>query len=237
MIIHLIKLQNTPIDKQLQIEEALLRADQGNYCLINSGSSDAIVMGISGKQDQLIDSHLYQQNPVPIIRRFSGGGTVYVDRDTYFITLICNNGNLPDTPQGILKWTETLLKPVFSPLDFQLKENDYAIGEHKFGGNAQYLCKNRWLHHASLLWNYDPLKMQLLLLPNKRPAYRKDRSHQDFLCTLKPHISKEEISQRIAARLASEFTLVEMSLEEVMPILDRPHRKALKIEKTAERGD
>ncbi len=226
MIVHLLKLENTPIGRQLQIEEALLRADTNNYCLINTGSTDAIVMGISGKPGQLIDPRLYRQNPVPLIKRFSGGGTVYIDPDTYFITFIFNNRILPKYPQEILKWTEELLKPVFSPLNFQLKENDYTHNDLKFGGNAQYLCKDRWLHHSSLLWNYNPTKMDLLLLPGKRPAYRQDRSHKDFLCTLQPHFSKQEIGERLISRLSAQFTLKSISLEEITPILDRPHRMA-----------
>ncbi len=35
-------------------EEALMRADERNWCVINNGSPKAIVMGISGKPDQLI---------------------------------------------------------------------------------------------------------------------------------------------------------------------------------------
>ena len=30
------------------------------------------------------------RNPVPVIRRFSGGGTVFVDANTLFVTWICN---------------------------------------------------------------------------------------------------------------------------------------------------
>lgn len=224
MKVNLLKLQNTPIFTQLQIEEALLRAGTDNYCLINEGSTEAIVMGISGKPEQLVHPDFFSSN-IPLIKRFSGGGTVFVDANTYFITLIFNNQNLPQYPREILKWTETLLKPVFSPLDFQLKENDYTLGDHKFGGNAQAICKDRWLHHSSLLWDYDPLKMNLLLMPHKRPAYRNDRPHQDFLCTLKPHFSKEEITKRLISRLAAQFTLKEISLDDIAHTLSAPHRK------------
>ncbi|NGX54212.1 MAG: hypothetical protein K1000chlam4_00937, partial [Chlamydiae bacterium] len=45
----LLHLSGLPIFEQLQLEEALLRADEGNWCLINSGVPPAIVMGISAK--------------------------------------------------------------------------------------------------------------------------------------------------------------------------------------------
>ena len=44
---------------------------------------------------------------------------------------------------------------------------DYAFGQRKFGGNAQAITKNRWLHHTSLLWDFDPARMQLLKHPAK----------------------------------------------------------------------
>lgn len=232
MNLHLLQLHNVPIWEQLRIEEALLRADDRNWCIINTGSPDAIVMGISGKPEQLIDMNLFQKNPIPLIKRFSGGGTVYIDPDTYFITLIFNNRNMPQYPQEILKWTEQLYKPVFSPLNFTLTENDYTVNGLKFGGNAQYLCKNRWLHHTSLLWRYDSLKMNLLLLPSKRPTYRQDRTHEEFLCTLEPHFSKEEIQNRLLTHLSARFSLSEVPFSSIGSITERPHRKTTLILKS-----
>ena len=47
--VKLLRLQNFPILRQLLLEEALLRADSSNWCIINDGTSvPAIVMGISG---------------------------------------------------------------------------------------------------------------------------------------------------------------------------------------------
>lgn len=46
---HFLHLVNTPILQQLQIEEALLRADERNWIILSEGSSPAIVMGIFRK--------------------------------------------------------------------------------------------------------------------------------------------------------------------------------------------
>ena len=47
--IKLVRLNKMPILRQLLLEEALLRADSGNWCIVNNGTSvPAIVMGISG---------------------------------------------------------------------------------------------------------------------------------------------------------------------------------------------
>ena len=68
---NILHLKNFPIFRQLQIEEALLRLDKRNFCIINEGSPPAIVMGISGKPDELIDKTRLAQNPIPVIKRFS----------------------------------------------------------------------------------------------------------------------------------------------------------------------
>jgi lipoate-protein ligase A len=52
---------------------------------------------------------------------------------------------------------------------------DYVFGAHKFGGNAQSITKGRWVHHTSLLWDFQPANMHLLKFPPKSPEYRQVR--------------------------------------------------------------
>ena len=49
---------------------------------------------------------------------------------------------------------------------------DYVLGDVKFGGNAQAITKDRWVHHTSFLWGFNPERMALLKHPAKKPAYR-----------------------------------------------------------------
>jgi lipoate-protein ligase A len=225
---HYIRLDGWPIFKQLQLEEALMRSDKRNWCLINQGSEASVVLGISGKPDLLINSEHHQKNPVPLIRRFSGGGTVYVDSNTLFVTFICNSEEygIRCFPKEVMEWTEKIYAPVFSGKDFRLRENDYVFGERKFGGNAQYLQKNRWLHHSTLLWEYDAEQMNILKLPPKMPGYRNSRTHSDFLCTLKDHFEdSEQVIAEILKSLSQQSDIQNISVSEVEPLLDQSHRK------------
>jgi len=217
------------IFKQLQLEEALLRVDHRNWCILNQGSSDAIVMGISGKPHELINKESYSRNSVPVIRRFSGGGCVFVDHDTLFVSLICNHKaiNIAPFPNQILCWTGDLYKPFFPNNSFQVRENDYVLGNHKFGGNAQYILRNRWLHHTTLLWDYCQEKMNLLSMPPKMPGYREKRPHSDFLCKLHPHFKSQKLFlENFIESLSKHFTVIRSSLVEATPYLEKPHRKA-----------
>lgn len=224
---HILFLNHYPIFKQLQLEEALLRADTGNWCIINEGTPKAIVMGISGQPEQWVNTHLLEKHPVPLIRRFSGGGTVFVDENTHFVTFIGNSEELSVSPcpQKVLTWTESIYRPLFPGVEFQIRENDYVLGEQKFGGNAQYMSKNRWLHHSSLLWDFDAENMHYLKHPPRAPKYRQSRPHEAFLCRLKDHLSARPLISETIIRHLKNLQTVE--LKEIEPILERPYRKSV----------
>jgi lipoate---protein ligase len=226
MTFHLLHLKSHFIFNQLQIEEALLRSDTRNWCLINEGSSPAIVMGISGKPHELVDREKALEKNVPLIKRFSGGGTVIVDEDTLFVTFICQKEVFPFSafPERILKWSEAFYQSFLPTL--QLRENDYVIGNRKCGGNAQYIKKDRWLHHTSFLWNFKEEAMRLLLHPKRTPIYREGRNHTDFLCCLKDFIpDKKTFFTALKQALKERFDVIEADIEDLLDIRESSHRK------------
>jgi len=207
-----LKLENVSIFEQLQLEEKLLRGSTENFCLYNVGSPPAVVMGISGKKEELV--HL--PNPLPLIRRFSGGGTVVINEETHFLTWIFNHADTPTKPfpKSILHYVGEQVEELLP--GSTISENDFTLNELKFGGNAQYITKKRWLHHTSLLWDYNPKQMAYLKHPRKTPAYREGRSHEAFLHKLKDSLSEpEEILERLEEALEKRYNVIPTSLEEV----------------------
>jgi lipoate-protein ligase A len=196
-------------------------------------------MGISGKPETLLNLTSVQKNQIPIIQRFSGGGTVIVDENTFFVTFIMNKHQLavPPFPEPILRWSADLYADAWQIPQFHLRENDYCIGDWKCGGNAQYIKKERWLHHTSFLWDYREENMEHLLLPEKRPKYRDNRSHTHFLTRLKEHAeSIPSLVEKLKAALVKQFYISVFDLKEWVV---KPHRQAthwVEIEKTPPRG-
>ena len=211
-LVQLVRTSGLCILRQLRLEEKLLRSPgAGNWCLLNDGTPErSVVLGISGKPHQLVDVRRALDDGVRVIKRFSGGGTVIVDRDTQFVTLVMNAAAVPDLalfPRQIMEWTGTLYggRPhgVFADMPgWQLRENDYVIGERKVGGNAQSISKDRWLHHTSFLWDFREETMKYLTNPAKQPRYRANRSHSDFLAPLKTYMpDRNALATRIEAAL------------------------------------
>ncbi|KAI4339855.1 hypothetical protein MLD38_024749 [Melastoma candidum] len=153
----------------------------------------------------------------PVIRRFSGGGTVIVDKDTVFVTFICNKDAIPGLqpyPRPIMSWNSQIYEHVFDKAcNFQLRENDYVFGNHKFGGNAQSITKRRWIHHTSFLWDYKIENMAYLKLPTRAPEYRLARSHTEFICRLKDYLARSEFIDKTISALGSHFSMEHVELE------------------------
>jgi lipoate-protein ligase A len=228
--LHVVRVAGISIELQLAVEEALLRADARNWFIWNQGSAPAVVLGISGKIQELIDRTAWESSGFPLIRRFSGGGTVIVDEETLFASWIVNHRDLPDVnpePGELLQWVGSLIEP----LGIGIKAQDFVHGERKIGGNAQYLRRDRWLHHTSFLWNFRQDRMDILRMPAKRPDYRGARDHCSFCQPLAEHLaSPDDLLQTILERLRAHFQVVFVEWEQACAALELPHRKSVRCE-------
>ncbi|KAJ8464216.1 hypothetical protein OPV22_026768 [Ensete ventricosum] len=211
---NLLRMSAVPILEQLYLEERLLRTSVDNWCIVNDRTSrPTIVMGISG---------------------FTGGGTVIVDDGTVFVSFICNKNAIPGLqpyPHPIMSWTGQLYSEVLQGFgDFHLRENDYAFNSHKFGGNAQSIIKERWIHHTSFLWDYDIKNMEYLKHPTRAPKYRSARPHVDFLCRMKDYVpSKSTFIERTIKSVGNYFLVKPFGLDDITtePSCTLPHSTKL----------
>eukprot|EP00899_Mesostigma_viride_P020347 jgi/Mesvir1/28313/Mv04833-RA.1 len=230
----LIVVQGMCIFRQLKVEEALLRNSAGNWFIVNDGAANAaVVMGISGKTDVLLNVDLVRERKIPIIKRFSGGGTVVVDKDTVFTTVVCSAedfGDIPQFPRPIMQWAEDLYRPAFAKCpSFLQRENDFVLGELKCGGNAQAITRRRWLQHTSFLWDYSPHSMDLLKMPPKCPDYRKGREHGDFLCKLSSYFpSRVAFLDVLLLGLEKKFQVTYASIKDAEAALETEHISSTK---------
>ncbi|WP_100934518.1 lipoate--protein ligase family protein [Candidatus Chlamydia corallus] len=220
-------LRGHSILQQLQIEEALLRVSNQNFCIINADVEDAIVLGISRNLSQDVHISRARANNIPIIRRYSGGGTVFIDSNTLMVSWIMNSLEACIQPEAVLAWTYEVYSPLL-PNTFSIRENDYVLGHKKIGGNAQYIQRYRWVHHTTFLWDIDIDRLSYYLpIPQKQPPYRNQRSHKEFLTTLRPWFPCHDyFFESIKASGNLLFTWQEFLGNELEEILAQPHRKA-----------
>ena len=79
------------------------------------------------KPAELLEIESVLCDQIPVVRRFTGGGTVLVDPGTIFVTFICNKdavAGVQPYPQPIMSWSGALYNKVFQGIgDFHLREN------------------------------------------------------------------------------------------------------------------
>ncbi|RLN43673.1 hypothetical protein BBJ28_00003997 [Nothophytophthora sp. Chile5] len=201
----------TTIQEQLHIEEALFRVDRTrNWFIYNDKHAPAtIVMGISGKPERLLHQDAVKRWVKPYPREIMAWSRDFFS--PFFARICCDD--LVGNDEGL------------NALD------DYVINDRKFGGNAQSLAKGRWLHHTSFLWDFDPRNMEYLTNPARQPAYRLQRDHTEFLVPLKDvlkteNASRDQFESELRAELAHNFTLEDVDVEEIEPLLEQEHRKS-----------
>jgi len=121
--LHVLRLRNVPIFQQLRMEEVLLRGDSRslNVLLLNEimPGDRAVVLGISGKPEVLVHQDAAKADGIPMIKRYSGGGTVFVDHNVKMVSMLINKAalpNVPPYPHDIMKWTERVYRGAFNSL-------------------------------------------------------------------------------------------------------------------------
>jgi len=132
-------------------------------------NDNAVIVGKHQNSLAEINIDYIRTNNIKVVRRLSGGGTVFHDLGNLNFTFIMNgqSNQLVDFHKYTLPILDVLLK-----LDIDAKfegRNDLTIEGKKFSGNAEHVYRNRILHHGTLLFasemadltgalNVDPMK-------------------------------------------------------------------------------
>lgn len=144
---------------------------------------------------------------IPVVRRMSGGGTVYHDLGNVNYTYITRQ-------EGVVDY-DRCLQPVIDALNaigVPARKNrtcDIAIGERKISGSAQRVTGGRVLHHGTLLFQSDLTVLDQITTHHKNDCFQ-SKGTISAICPV----------TNIADHLAVPMTLEEFQrrlLEQMVP--------------------
>lgn len=151
----------------LAIEEILLKKRQEEFIILGI-NKPCVVIGKHQAAHREADTRYVTLNNIPVLRRITGGGTVFHDSGNINYTFIrnCESGKQVD----FKKHTKPVIDFLASTgIDASFEgKNDIKTGGLKISGNAEHVHRNRILHHGTLLFDAS-----LDLLKN---SLRKDQS-------------------------------------------------------------
>lgn len=196
-------------------------------------NDNTIVIGRNQNTLSEINYDYVKENNINVVRRMSGGGAVFHDIGNINFTFILNSegdfSNYEKFTNPIIEFLKTL--GVEAALSGR---NDLVIGDKKISGNAQYMYKNRILHHGTLLYSAEGNKLANSLRVSEDKIKSKGiKSVKSRVTNIADHIDNPFDAHEFIKRL-SEFMRkngnisCEYDLEN-----DRMHIKKLRDEKYA----
>jgi lipoate---protein ligase len=149
-------IENQSLDPWFNIaaEEYLLKHFESEIIMIWR-SNPSIIVGKHQNTLGEINIDFVKKNQIPVIRRLSGGGTVFHDPGNVNFTFIKRTvkEKLVDFKSHVQPVVD-FLKSLNIAAEIGGK-NDIRVNGLKISGNAEHIYKDKVLHHGTLLYNAD----------------------------------------------------------------------------------
>ena len=168
-------------------------------------NSPAVIVGSFQNICREVHVETLRRLGIPVVRRMSGGGTVYHDLGNVNYTYISRQDGMVDY--------DRCLQPVINALNdigVPARKNrtcDIAIGEEKISGSAQRSAGGRVLHHGTLLFQSDLTVLDHITTHHKNDCFQ-SKGTASAICTvtnivdhLAVPMTLEEFKQRLLDRM------------------------------------
>lgn len=172
---------------------------------------------------QEINSQFAKDNKIDVIRRNSGGGTVYTDPNCWQFSFITwkKAGQVKDF-RDFTKPVVDALKKLGVNAEFSGR-NDLLCNGKKFSGNAQFGMKDRFLHHGTILFdtNLENL-VRSLNVTDEKIISKGIQSVRERVTNVRPHLSIDlsslDFRDKMISMLRVDMAQIELSGEDIIEI-------------------
>lgn len=160
-------------------------------------SHPAVVLGHSQTVEAEVNLGFCRKNGIEVVRRFSGGGTIYQDLCTLNYSIVINADHLLVKGKNVVQSQETFCSGVIASLKtFNIRPafeapSNILINGKKVSGNAQARRKGAVLHHGTLLVSADLDSLEKSLnAPNPPKRAKGVRSQKSPVTNLSDELGK-----------------------------------------------
>ena len=201
-------------EENLACDEALLEdCESGGPEVLRCWESARhfVVVGHGGRISREAGLAACARDGVPVLRRCSGGGTVLQGPGclNYALVLrIPESGplaSIPGATRHVMEAHRALAEGLLGRAVEVRGVSDLVVEGRKFSGNAQRRKRRALLFHGTWMLGMDPaLITRYLVMPERQPEYREQRSHEEFVTRLglPAQAVKARLRQRWAASQA-----------------------------------
>lgn len=152
----------------LAAEEFLFseRKDDLLFLYVNKPS---VIVGSNQVIQNEVDQDYCVQNNIQVVRRISGGGTVYHDLGNLNYCFISNKIEGKSSLNiDFLNPIVHVLRNLGLPVEIGVRKDLWLPGPYKISGTASHISKKRDLHHGTLLFDTDLEKLEKALTAKEK---------------------------------------------------------------------
>lgn len=150
----------------LAMEEWVARhLPAGNY-FFSWRVDPTVICGRNQEIDKEVNLNYCKEHGIDVVRRKSGGGCVYADRQNFMFSFITASDKVVE----IFAEYTSMIASQLRKLGFDAVasgRNDIQIGERKVSGNAFYHIPGRSIAHGTMLYDFDPGCLANAITPSK----------------------------------------------------------------------
>lgn len=177
----------------LAAEEHVIRNfPVGSDYLLLYINKPSIIVGKNQNVFEEVNLRFTEANKIDIIRRISGGGTVYHDEGNLNYSLISKSGKYTlDTLSELISQVVSYLNLLGVPAE-KNDRNDIYLDGKKISGNARFSSKDILCTHSTLLFNANLDKLQKSLdLGEIESDSKSTKSVRSKVVTIKDYLNKD----------------------------------------------
>lgn len=160
-----------------------------------------------------------RQHGIDMVRRRSGGGCVYADRDNIMMSYVCPETNVEAVFERYTEMVASQLRKMGIDAT-PTGRNDITVGGRKVSGNAFYLLPERSIVHGTMLFDTDIGHMLNAITPSKAKLdshkVKSVEARITMISKLRPDISFNDFHNQLTAGL--ETGRYELTAEQVSEV-------------------
>lgn len=179
-----------------------------------------VVIGRNQDAETEIDLEFCKAEGIDVIRRKSGGGSVYADMGNIMVSLITKGGAVESLFKEYANTVSQCLRAIGAEVEVSGRNDITLVGGGKICGNAFYHLANRNIVHGTMLYDTNAKLMKGALTPERAKLLSKGvKSVESRISLLKdtlPHITTEVLREKIRQHLTHDT--IHLSMEDIAHI-------------------